>query len=381
MTLHESKEEFVRTSTQEAVIMSSNQRHKTKTTMVKTCCDDEESGSKSSSDATSHSSSDWNMTEEEAMEIWLRRNEEIGERVRRRDAARSSIRPYGEEQQSPPSSLSKEGSTSSGLHGKCDDSLGSWGSGSLHAAATTHSDAWKSAVSRNVMGEFDPHNTDPTYQNSYHAYQRFVDTNQPGMADNYVASTPGLAVLMEQRRHLIARQRHFDLQLQQMQTSDRVSSCQSDNSGQGGDSRMMSHSSPLHQNLDNTARAKELRAGYGDPPRYVTSNPTHASAAASAQAPDNKNLSYTHSKVESVQSSTKDPTSIQNTGYFYAFTYPTSSNCKAVTCTRCREQVYTTPLAVNMFCQSCGRISAVEEDLESRWEGKMQDAEDMDIGY
>lgn len=355
--------------------------------MVKTCCDDEESGSKSSSDATSHSC-DWNMTEEEAMAIWLRRNEEIGERARRRDAARSSIRPYDEEQQSQPSSLSKEGSASSGLLGKCDESLssvGSGGSGSLHAAAVTHSDAWKSAISRNVMGDFDPHNTDPTYQNSYHAYQRFVDTNQPGMADNYVASTPGLATLMEQRRHLIARQRHFDLQLQQinrqMQTSEMASSCQSDNSGQEGDSKMMSYSSPLHQNLNDTAKTEEWRAGHGNPPRYDTINPTHASAAASAQVPDNKYLSHTHSKVESVQSSTKDPTSIQDNGYFYAFTYPTSSNSKAVTCTLCRTQVYTTPLSVNMFCQSCGRISAVEGDLESRWEGKMQEADDMDIGY
>jgi hypothetical protein len=49
--------------------------------------------------------------------------------------------------------------------------------------------------------------------------------------------------------------------------------------------------------------------------------------------------------------------------------------------------MYTAPLAEYMFCQSCAQISKVEgavgeDTVESRWEGKMQEAEDMmDMGY
>ena len=113
------------------------------------------------------------MTEEEAMAIWLRRNEEIGERVRRRDEAR---RRRAAEHQHMPASCSEEQAAAAALRANKEESSDGESSGSndinsgfQYAAAFTHSDAWIRAISTNVMGPYDPHNPNPSYHKSYHA--------------------------------------------------------------------------------------------------------------------------------------------------------------------------------------------------------------------
>ncbi len=406
---------------------TNNAKHKSMT-MAKTILEDDGS---SSSVATTFDID--NMTEEEAMAIWLKRNEEIGERVRRREAAETARRAQKQQLSSSSSSSFSVGGGSSSSPScaavDCDESLhthfsDSVGSGDMssgcfqHAAAVTHSDAWKRAISRNVMGEYDPQNTDPAYQNAYHAYQRFVDMNQPGMADNFVASTPGLAALMEQRRHLMAKQRCLDLQVEemdhQMHTSHNISSSSQANSvftvqaspssvpapQDQGDQSL--RKSPLHlssRSADDVTKAKNglfsmtrLQGRHSSSPLRLSrntapeNNPTHVvSAATSAQILEYRRLQQAHSShlkfEESHAPKVTTPTNSQPS-YFYAFPYRTQYNPRAVMCSSCQSCVYTTPLAENMFCQSCGQISkVVQGDLESRCEGKMQEAEDMDVGY
>lgn len=115
-------------------------------------------------------------------------------------------------------------------------------------------------------------------------------------------------------------------------------------------------------------------------------NPTHVvSAATSAQILEYRRLQQAHSShLKSEESHAPKVTTPTNSqpSYFYAFPYRTQYNSRAVMCSCCQSCVYTTPLAENMFCQSCGQISkVVRGDLECRWEGKMQEAEDMDVGY
>jgi len=388
----------------------------------------EDDGSRSSSDTIY----DMNMTEDEAMAIWLQRNEEIGERVREREAAEAAQ----QRASSSPHHSSREGSSSPGgssddccdesLHSHRSDSVesGDTNSGFQHAAAVTHSDAWNRAISHNVMGEYDPYNTDPAYQNAYHAYQRFVDMNQPGVADNFVASTPGLAALMEQRRHLMARQRHLDFQLQQMDhhmhTSPMISSCHETNydallsSQTSAAPASQDHQGGHHSRTNNTPLSPSRRhdeilkseeglfsiTRVAPHPSFRSSstiateenhNPTHhVSAATSAQILEYKRLQQAHSSqlLKSDDNSSKGttPTNTQPS-YFYAFAYRTQYNSRAVTCSCCQSRMYTAPLAEYMFCQSCAQISKVEgavgeDTVESRWEGKMQEAEDMmDMGY
>lgn len=375
-----------------------------------------------------------NMTEEEAMAIWLKRNEEIGERVRRREAAEALRRASKQMSSSSSSSFSVGGGSSSshgGAAADCDESLythysDSVASGDIsssscfqHAAAVTHSDAWKRAISRNVMGEYDPQNTDPAYQNAYIAYQRFVAMNQPGVADGFVASTPGLAALMEQRKHLMARQRHLDLQVQerdhQMETSHishetvQASSPSAVPATQDQQGDQSTRTRPLHQsrNANETTKMKNglfattrlqrrnssaLPSSSSRPSSRSTTpeNTTTVSEATFAQMIEYKRLQQTHSssqllKSEETTALPKGTAFINNPqpSYFYAFPYRTQYNSKAVLCSCCQSCVYTTPLAENMFCQSCGQISKPVDrgDLESRWEGKMQEAEDMDMGY
>lgn len=377
-----------------------------------------------------------NMTEEEAMAIWLKRNEEIGERARKRSSS-ASVGGGG-------SSSSQHGTAAAdcdvSVYTHYSDSVASGDISSCsrfqHAAAVTHSDAWKRAISRNVMGEYDPQNTDPVYQNAYIAYQRFVDMNQPGVADGFVASTPGLAALMEQRRHLIARQRHLDLQMEEVDydimedtSSVNTSSCQANSYAavlsspsaavsqeQQGDQSITNP--PLHQSrnanetiktkngLFSTTRLQGRNSSAllpSSPPRPSSTNTipegnsTDVLVATSAQILEYKRLQRAHSPssqlLKSEEKSEKTAvfpkggtfTNNPQPSYFYAFPYRTQYNSKAVACSSCQSCVYTTPLAKNMFCQCCGQISRVgrgQDDLESRCEGKMQDAEDnMDIGY
>jgi type II secretory pathway pseudopilin PulG len=65
--------------------------------------------------------------------------------------------------------------------------------------------------------------------------------------------------------------------------------------------------------------------------------------------------------------------------YYLATSYATQAQTKPVSCNFCSASMYTNQVADRYFCQKCGHISECCDDEDARWEGKMQDAEDMDM--
>ncbi len=393
-----------------------------------------------------------NMTEEEAMGIWLQRNEEIGERVRRRDERRrlaaeeaAAADPRGGEEE-PTTTSDTQANAAAALADDLDVSLrsqsasddgSSGGVGNFqHAASVTQSDAWRRAISRNVMGEYNPNNPDPSYHDAYHAYQRFVDMHKPGVADNFVPSTPGLAALMEQRRYLMARQGHLDSlvnhqatadehqDVQQMQTS--TAGITSSSSPQDSQEKNASTNTPdcsIRQSLscDDIIRriSEHDEAPSADQPSTSGSAPPFPKKSSILSRSDNTalvaaagmrkllNKSQEGGKLEDESSSRMSELALMaqaaeesrwasrkrelgggddgSRRFFYAFSYPTQYNNKKVTCSSCLVDLYTNPLASNFFCQPCGTVSSVLDDKwdgggdEAMWEEKMQDVEDMEF--
>ena len=381
-----------------------------------------------------------NMTEEEAMEIWLQRNEEIGERVRRRDerrrlaaeeAASAAEDPRGgggEEEQPTTSDTANQANAAAALADDLDVSLrsqsasddGSSGAdGSVgnfqHAASVTQSDAWRRAISRNVMGEYNPNDPDPSYHDAYHAYQRFVDMHKPGVADNFVPSTPGLAALMEQRRYLMARQGHLDSLVNQQAMQTSTSSCKAGitSSSSPQDSQVKNASTntsdcSIRQSLscddiirriseqdEEVMQSDQLSTSGSAPPfpkkSSILSRSDNTALVAAASMRKLLNKSQEGGKLEDELSSSSNNNNKLGGGddgsrrFFYAFSYPTQCNNKKVTCSGCLVDLYTNPLATNFFCQPCGTVTSVLDDKrgeggdEAMWEEKMQDVEDMEF--
>ena len=398
------------------------------------------------------------------MAIWLQRNEEIGERVRRRDerrrlaaaeeAAADNNNHRGGEEEPPPTSDTTQANAAAALADDLDVSLRSQsasddgssdaagGVGNFqHAASVTQSDAWRRAISRNVMGEYNPNNPDPSYHDAYHAYQRFVDMHKPGVADNFVPSTPGLAALMEQRRYLMARQGHLDSlvnhqaaadehqDVQQMQTSTSSAGTTSSSSPQDSQEKNASTNTPdcsIRQSLscdDIIRRISEQDESSSDQPSTSGSAPPFPKKSSILNCSDNTALVAAAGMRKLLNKSQEDgklkdeSSSNNNEGmnelalvaqvaaesrwasrkrelgggddasrrFFYAFSYPTQYNNKKVTCSGCLVDLYTNPLASNFFCQSCGTVTSVLDDKwdeggdEAMWEEKMQDVEDMEF--
>ena len=366
-----------------------------------------------------------NMTEEEAMEIWLQRNEEIGERVRRRDerrrlaaeeAASAADHPRGGGEEPPPTSdTANQANAAAASDGASDDgSSGADGSvGNFqHAASVTQSDAWRRAISRNVMGEYNPNDPDPSYHDAYHAYQRFVDMHKPGVADNFVPSTPGLAALMEQRRYLMARQGHLDSLVNQQAMQTSTSSCKAGitSSSSPQDSQVKNASTntsdcSIRQSLscddiirriseqDEEVMQSDQPSTLGSAPPFpkkssILSRSDNTALVAAASMRKLLNKSQEGGKLEDESSSNNNKLGGGDDGsrrFFYAFSYPTQCNNKKVSCSGCLVDLYTNPLATNFFCQPCGTVTSVLDDKrgeggdEAMWEEKMQDVEDMEF--
>lgn len=382
-----------------------------------------------------------NMTEEEAMAIWLQRNEEIGERVRRRDerrrlaaeeAASAADHPRGGEEEAATTSdaTNQADAAAAAASDDLDESLrsqsasddGSSGSGGVgnfqHAASVTQSDAWRRAISRNVMGEYNPQNPDPSYHDAYHAYQRFVDMHKPGVADNFVPSTPGLAALMEQRRYLMARQGHLDslvnhqaaVDEHQVQTTSSSaagitsSSAPQDSQEKNASTTDNNPDCSIPQSLscdDIIRRISEHDELPSDQPSTSGSAPPFPKKSSILSRSDNTALVAAASmrklfNKSQEQGKLEDESSTNNNKlggwvddsrrFFYAFSYPTQYNNKKVTCSGCLVGLYTNPLSSNFFCQACGTVTSVSDDKmgegggdEAMWEEKMQDVEDMEF--
>mmetsp|Transcript_38974 Transcript_38974/g.83956 ORF Transcript_38974/g.83956 Transcript_38974/m.83956 type:complete len:553 (-) Transcript_38974:121-1779(-) len=171
------------------------------------------------------------MTEEDAMQIWLRRDRELGEaQIRREQQQREGQqyqqlgdgelplgelplselvidqqrRQYREHQQQQ---QYRERSTSPSMSINGDDSYhsisGISSTGHRHrppgipASRNTSSAGWQQQQSTVTYRPVDQSRQQRSAQISC---QRFVDMNRPGMADAYIPSTPGMAQLLEYQR-------------------------------------------------------------------------------------------------------------------------------------------------------------------------------------
>ena len=152
------------------------------------------------------------MTEEKAMEIWLRKDDEIRARMIREEemaAERAAAEPNQEavldeqlyhQQQQPNNNISIATQHHQSTNSEYDMSYDSDSCGDSNLplaipAAQSNSAAWQDAISHNPI---DPN--DPAQHETWLAYERFIQLNKPGVADNYVPSTPGLARLIEEQR-------------------------------------------------------------------------------------------------------------------------------------------------------------------------------------
>ena len=253
------------------------------------------------------------------------------------------------------------------------------------------------------MGEYNPNHPDPSYHDAYHAYQRFVDMHKPGVADNFVPSTPGLAALMEQRRYLMARQGHLDSlvnhqaaadehqDVQQMQTSTSSAGITSSSSPQDSQEKNASTNTPyfsIRQSLscdDIIRRISEQDEAPSDQPSTSGSAPPFPKKSSILSRSDNTALVAAASMRKLLNKSQEGGGDDGSRRFFYAYSYPTQYNSMKVTCSGCLVDVYTNPLASNFFCQPCGTVTSVlynkcdEGGDEAMWEEKMQDVEDMEF--
>ena len=117
------------------------------------------------------------MTEERALEIWLRKDDEIRARLERVEELRRETEGDNDDI-----------SLSSSSHG--DPNLPP-----AIPASQSNSDAWQRALALNPC---DPN--DPEFRSSWLAYEHFLQLHRPGLADNFVASTPGLARMIDEQR-------------------------------------------------------------------------------------------------------------------------------------------------------------------------------------
>ena len=327
--------------------------------------------SDSSSSSSSSVISDYNypadMTEEEAMAIWLRRDSELEEQRLQRERAAAAA--------SPPV----------------------------------------------VM----PMNYPPNEESAL-AYQRYIDNNRPGLAEAYVASSPGLALLLEQRRQELAHQRreevfaqqqHVDaLSRQQLQAAHLAQEPQQayyyDQAQTHQGHLVGAHIDARHQDQSSMSSSR----GFTMDNDSVT-NCSNYESIADAQAREYDRLYQVHMKrlrdEEKARSMTsginsdnrehgirdctpeygnpegsscstqkaskkKDKSGCQSS-YYLATNYCTGWNTKVVRCSHCENDMYTNPLAKTFFCQNCLKISSVEQqDLKTCCEEKMQDMEDHD---
>ena len=313
-----------------------------------------DSSSGSSSSFTSEVQYPEDMTEEEAMAIWLRRDSELEERRLQRERA-----------------------------------------------------AVEAAASPPVVM---PMNYPPNAFSAV-AYQRYIDSSRPGLADAYVASSPGLALLLEQRRQELARQRREEI-LEQERMAERLAQ-----------ERYEAYLYEQEQRRQDVFGVSNVNIPRQDQPTVTNSGSVSSgsnySSIADAQAREYERLSQAHrqrladedmcrsmpsesspenSGDGSSSCPTEDPDGSQNSDddaskskervstfnqhdeYHLATFFRTTWNTKRVQCQNCQLSLYTSPLANQFFCQTCSDITCVEhQDLETRCEEKMQDMDDQDV--
>ena len=313
------------------------------------------------------------MTEEEALAIWLRRDSELEERRLQRE----------------------------------------------RAAAAAAAEAAASPPVVMLMNY-------PPNEYSALAYQRYIDNSRPGLADAYVASSPGLALLLEQRRQELARQRReeileqqsMELLVRQQLQAERLAQERHEahlyeQAQRRQDVLVGSHINILLQNQSTVVSS--IHGSVMD--NGSISSGSNYSSIADSQAREYERLSQAHSQIlsdEDMARSMSSESSPENSGvappprpaedpdnsqgnndddsknkektrnrqdeYYLATVFRTTWNTKRVACQHCDLDLYTNPLANQFFCQNCCEITGVEhQDMDTRCEEKMQDVDDYDV--
>ena len=203
---------------------------------------------------------------------------------------------------------------------------------------------WREMTSRNIMGDdYDPQRAsrEPAYRNAWISCQRLVNMNRSGVDPNdLVPTNPRLAALLEHRKLEIARERH----------EEETALSQ----------RQQKHQEQGDVDAEGEAAAPAAQVHRLQPPSQSSSNNRKRSSSGSSRE--------TH------------VTNGPDSSYYLAMPHATSHFFKSVVCNRCNCALYTAPVAMRFFCQNCGRVSSIPRcNDESRYEEKMQDAEDQDV--
>ena len=309
------------------------------------------------------------MTEEEAMEIWMRRDREFArERQLRLQKEQQLALLKGLQQQHGIQQQTRQRSPSpmSDRENYLDEEDGE----EVPASQYQHnSAAWNAAISQNALGEYDP-----KYHNAYVAYQRFMDGNWPGLAEAYVPSTPGLARLIEQQRQeemlaSVRRREREDLEVRQMEAMEGLCSLRMGVGGGGARASQVAAAGPSNPQ----ARVDPLTAQAIEYERFSQAHRQQASAESSSS-----NTSNTAGTTTDKEKKKDDDADISK--FYLATPFPTEYNTKPVRCFNCNICLHTHPLAANYFCQTCCQISTVaitgrKGDADAA-EEKMADKED-----
>lgn len=330
------------------------------------------------------------LTEDELYEIWQRRNLAYFDRRQRMEGQQSAS------SSSSPNSSNEVAQQHSG------DVSGSGGEVPPPAAAAasaqnqtsvyrdaTENPVWRDVTSRNMMGEYDPQNTDPAYHNSWMACQRLVNMHRPEAleaANNFIPTNPRLAALLENQRIENARERYEEQQqLQQGSTSRRQ--------------REWSSAPSFPQDQDDQGMdVDEDGEGVGASSTTSSSSPppTSSSIAYQQQVAEYERLHQAHmlqqrQRTDANSSPKSDSSgssrsskykSVDSAGqnYYVALPQTTRTLTTPCVCTRCNSALFTAALAKRFYCQSCGCITSLPRmDAEACYEEKMQDAADFDV--
>jgi hypothetical protein len=341
------------------------------------------------------------LTEDELYEIWQRRNLAYFDRRQRMADERE-----GQQQQSACSSSSPNSSNevaqqhSGGVSGSGGEVPPSRVNPPAAAAASaqtqnqtsaygdaTENPVWRDVTSRNMMGEYDPQNTDPAYHNSWMACQRLVDMHRPEAleaANSFVPTNPRLAALLENQRIENARERYEQQQqLQQGSTRRRqrewssAPSFPQDQDDQGMDVDVGASSTTSSSSLPPTgtpsiAYQHQVAEYERLHQAHMLQQQRQRAAANSSPKSDDSSGSSRSSKYKTVDSAGQN--------CYMALPQTTRLLTTPCVCTGCNSVLFTAALAKRFYCQLCGCITSLPRmDAEACYEEKMQDAADFDV--
>jgi len=232
---------------------------------------------------------------------------------------------------------------------------------------------WREMTSHNIMGDYDPQRAsrDPAYQYAWTSCQRLVNMRRSGVnPDDFIPTNPRLAALLEHRRRENARERlEEETALRQQQQEGHSSSFHQGRAveqQQDTDAEAEGNATTLPGNMLATQATEYIRLNENEVHRLQRESQSQAS-------------SNSLKRSSSGSSREKRVTNRPHLSYYLALPYPTQHLTKSVMCTSCNCALYTTPVAMRFFCQTCGHLSSTpRRDDEVRYEEKMQDAEDQD---